>query len=77
LNISFLCNRETTVIPKVQGGFIKGVTIQLWGLIADIMPEMKEFLEEAKINTVKWENYEETEEDKKSYTKKKEIQLQK
>ncbi len=57
LPISFLCNRETTNIPKMQGGFINGITIPLWTVLSEIMPEMKDHVEEAKANAVKWESY--------------------
>ena len=69
LPISFLCNRDTTSIPKSQPGFINGITIPLWSVLSEIMPEMKEYVDEAKINVTKWEEYEETEEDKKVYSK--------
>ena len=67
LPISFLCNRETTIVPKMQPGFINFITIPLWSVLVEIMPTMSEFVEEAKKNVINWEHYEETEEDKKIY----------
>jgi hypothetical protein len=37
--------------------------------MVEIMPDMKEMLDEAKNNVILWENYEEDEEDKKSYAR--------
>src|SRR4051794_4177534 len=67
LPISFLCNRKTTEVPKMQGGFISGITIPLWTVISEIMPEMKEVVEGGRRNALIWETYEETEADKKIY----------
>ena len=69
--ISFFCNRETTAIPKCQPGFMNGIIYPLWTLMVEILPDMKVFLDESKANCVKWEQYVETEEDKKSYVKQK------
>ena len=65
--ISFLCNRETTVIPKMQPGFINGITIPLWTVIVEVLPSMSEYLRATKENAAAWEKYEETEDDKKVY----------
>lgn len=51
----------------MQPGFINGITIPLFSVLTEIMPTMKEYVEEAKVNVTKWEKYEETEEDKKIY----------
>lgn len=69
--ISFLCNRETTNIPAMQPGFMNGITLPMWTVIVEIMPEMKEMLDEIKVNKDLWEAYEEDEEDKTYYVKKK------
>ena len=55
----------------MQPGFINGITVPLWSTIAEVMPSMHEFVQGAKENSHLWDEYEETEEDKKSYTKKK------
>jgi hypothetical protein len=34
---------------------MNGITIPLWSVIAEIMPQMREHLDEAKINITKWE----------------------
>ncbi len=68
LPISFLCNRGTTNVPKMQPGFVNGITLPLWTVLVEIMPEMKEFVDEARANCVKWDSYEESEDDKKIYT---------
>ena len=69
LPISFLCNRQTTSVPKMQPGFMNGITIPLWSMVVEVMPGMREYLEAAKENIAKWENYQETEEDLKVYKK--------
>lgn len=53
----------------MQPGFINGITIPLWSILAEIMPEMKEYVDEAKTNVANWESYEESEEDKLVYSK--------
>ena len=65
--ISFLCNRETTNIAKAQPGFINGITIPLWTLLVEVLPSLKEYVDQAKENSTQWQSYEETEEDKKVY----------
>ena len=47
----------------MQPGFMNGVVLPLWSVVAEIMPEMSEYVEAAKDNVKKWEAYEETEED--------------
>ena len=54
----------------MQPGFMNGITIPLWSVIVEVMPGMQEYLEAARKNTVLWETYEETEEDKEVYLKK-------
>jgi hypothetical protein len=44
----------------MQPGFMNGITVPLWTVIAEIMPSMGEYLQAAKDNTAKWEQYEET-----------------
>lgn len=53
----------------MQPGFINGITIPLWSALADIMPSLKDHVEAAKDNSIKWTNYEESEEDKQVYVK--------
>ena len=48
--ISFLCNRETTVIPKMQPGFLNGISIPLWSTLAEIMPALGENVDAFKEN---------------------------
>ncbi len=56
-------------MPKMQPGFMNGITIPLWSVVVEVMPGMQEYLEAAKENTGLWEKYEETEDDKKVYLK--------
>jgi hypothetical protein len=56
-------------VPKMQPGFMNGITIPLWSVVVEVMPGMQEYLEAAKENTGIWEKYEETEDDKKVYIK--------
>lgn len=51
----------------MQPGFMNGITIPLWSLTSEVMPGMQEYVETAKENTKKWEEYQETEDDKKVY----------
>ncbi|CDW73306.1 3 5-cyclic nucleotide phosphodiesterase family protein [Stylonychia lemnae] len=67
LPISFYCNRKTTKVPETQPGFINGIVLPLWTTLVDIMPGMSGFIERAKSNSIKWAEYEESEEDKKIY----------
>ena len=69
--ISFLCNRATTNVPKMQPGFMNGVVLPLWSTVSEIMPEMSEYVEAAKENVRLWEQYEETQDDKEVYKPKK------
>ena len=67
LPVSFLCDRDITNIPKMQPGFINGISIPLWSALVEVMPDMADHIQAFKDNVSKWQNYEETEEDKKSY----------
>ena len=57
LPVSFLCNRETTIVPQSQPGFINGITLPLWNTLIEIIPSMKEYVDTAKENVSKWEKY--------------------
>lgn len=65
--VSFLCNRETTNVPNMQPGFLNGISVPLWSVIVEIMPGMGDHLEAFKENVAKWQQYEETEDDKLIY----------
>ena len=54
-------------MPKMQPGFMNGVVLPLWSVIAEVMPAMTEYVEAAKENVKRWEQYEETQEDKVVY----------
>ena len=69
LPVSFLCDRQKDNIPVNQPGFINFIVIPLFSQIVQLMPSMKASLEEAKKNCENWKTYQETEEDKKVYTK--------
>ena len=51
----------------MQPGFMNGVVLPLWTVIAEVMPAMGEYVEAAKKNVKRWEVYEENEEDKRVY----------
>lgn len=65
--MSFLCDRTTTNITKSQPGFLNFIVIPLFTVISEVTPNMKELENNARSNMVSWENYEETEEQKKIY----------
>ena len=67
LPVSFLCDRTTTNITKSQPGFLNFIVIPLFTVISEVTPNMKELENNARSNMVSWENYEETEEQKKIY----------
>mmetsp|Transcript_27325 Transcript_27325/g.20458 ORF Transcript_27325/g.20458 Transcript_27325/m.20458 type:complete len:80 (+) Transcript_27325:445-684(+) len=68
--MSYLCDRTSYSVPKMQKGFITGITIPIWTAMSEVMPGLRAHLEQAKANLETWENYQETEEDKASYIKK-------
>lgn len=54
LPVSFLCDRETTSIPKSQVGFIKNIILPSFSLVVDIIPlsnNLNKYLVE---NTQNW-----------------------
>ena len=67
LPVKLLFDREIANIPKMQPGFINGVSIPLWSALVEVMPNMADHIQAFKENVNKWKNYEETEKDKKSY----------
>ena len=50
MNISMLCDRNTTNIHKCQVGFIKFVVMPQFEMILNIMPEIKVYLDNIKLN---------------------------
>jgi hypothetical protein len=64
---SFLCDRETTVVCKEQPGFLNFIVLPIWEMVAIIMPPMEVAKNRAQENVVMWQNYEETDEDRKVY----------
>jgi len=55
LPVSFLCNRETTNVPKMQPGFINGITVPMFSVMQEIMPVLAQNTENAKRNCKTWE----------------------
>ena len=60
LPVSFLCDRETTVIPQGQPGFISFILTPLFSTLSNIVPECKQFEINARENSFKWKNFEES-----------------
>jgi hypothetical protein len=67
LPVSFLCDRETTVVPKTQPGFLNFIVLPLFKTLAELMPNFKEMCKCGNENVERWSTYEETENDKKVY----------
>ena len=56
LPINFLCDRETTSIPKSQINFINFVVLPNFKLLANLIPECDTFVENCENNVKKWES---------------------
>lgn len=67
LPVSFLCDRETTLICKEQPGFGNFIVLPAWNLVATLLPPMDVCVDRIQENIQKWKTYEETEEDKRVY----------
>ena len=55
LSISFLCDRDTTNVPKSQVGFIGGFIIPSYNFLVIMFPTLYYTIENAKINLNKWQ----------------------
>jgi len=55
LNISFLCDRDTTNVPKSQVGFIGGFIIPTYNFLVVMFPTLSYTIENAKDNLNKWQ----------------------
>ena len=55
LNISFLCDRDTTIVPKSQVGFIGGFIIPTYNFLVIMFPNLSYTIENAKDNLNKWQ----------------------
>ena len=55
LNISFLCDRDTTNVPKSQVGFIGGFIIPTYNFLVIMFPTLGYTVENAKNNLNKWQ----------------------
>ena len=65
LPINFLCDRETTSIPKSQINFINFVVLPNFKLLVKLIPECDKYVENSESNIKKWENILKEEENKK------------
>ena len=54
LNVSFLCDRNTTNVPKGQIGFISFVIIPTFEVLADAFPSLSYLVDNAKSNLEEW-----------------------
>ena len=54
LNISFLCDRDTTNVPKSQVGFIGGFIIPTYNFLVVMFPTLSYTIENAKDNLNRW-----------------------
>ena len=55
LNISFLCDRDTTNVPKSQVGFIGGFIIPTYNFLIIMFPTLSYTIENAKDNLNRWQ----------------------
>ena len=55
LSISFLCDRNTTIVPKSQVGFIGGFIIPTYNFLVIMFPNLSYTIENAKDNLNKWQ----------------------
>ena len=55
LNISFLCDRDSTNVPKSQVGFIGGFIIPTYNFLVVMFPTLSYTIENAKDNLNKWQ----------------------
>ena len=55
LNISFLCDRDTTNVPKSQVGFIGGFIIPTYNYLVVMFPTLNYTIENAKNNLNRWQ----------------------
>ncbi len=55
LNISFLCDRDTTNVPKSQVGFIGGFIIPTYNYLVVMFPTLSYTIENAKNNLNTWQ----------------------
>ena len=55
LSISFLCDRDTTIVPKSQVGFIGGFIIPTYNFLVIMFPNLSYTIENAKDNLNKWQ----------------------
>ena len=55
LNVSFLCDRNDSNVPKSQVGFIKGFIIPSFEILVNIFPSLNFTIENAKNNVKEWE----------------------
>lgn len=54
LPVSFLCDRETTIIPKSQVGFIKNIIMPTFNLITVFLPNTEALTNYINLNLDKW-----------------------
>lgn len=68
LPVSYLCDREKFNVAQCQPGFLNFIVIPLHREMLHIFPYLGKInLDNAKENVLKWQEYQETEEDKKIY----------
>ncbi len=54
LPVSFLCDRETTLIPKSQVGFIKNIIMPTFNLVTALLPNSETIMGYINENLEKW-----------------------
>jgi len=64
LPISFLNDRKTILVNKMQGGFLNFCVMPLFKSMAQVLPAMAVCVKNTEDTVANWANYEETEEDK-------------
>lgn len=70
-----LCDRATNNVASSQPGFIGFVPLPLFISMSNVLPELSEVVTQMKNNKENWKNYVETDDDKKIYAAKKQINV--
>lgn len=68
LPVSFLCDRDTSNLPASQVGFISGIVMPTFEIVASILPKSKPYLKLIEENKNNWQKLKEENEKKKETT---------
>lgn len=77
LQVSFLCDRETTNVAQSQPGFLNFIVIPLFKALAEAIPAVQDCVDSAEMNVASWSTYDESEEERKCYKNQKSVEKMK